>query len=169
MGLPGKRHEAVKAERRGGPAPWAKVLGAVLLLPVVALVALFTVAHYRETARERHAFEATRADAERFADALVAEGRSPSDREVRVLLDRPAGDGPRNGVLVDVRPAEHGTRVFVQFSRVYERPLALFGPAETTATRCFTIDVPETSQARPRVTAYGPEQSCTTVAASTAN
>lgn len=157
-------------ERRGGTAPWAKVLGAVLLVPVVALVALFALARVRESGREHDAFEATRADAARFADALVAtKGVTPSDQDVRDTLDEFAGNGPRLGALAGVRPTEHGTRVFVQFSRRYERGLVVLGPADARATRCFTIDLTETDRAdradRARVTAHGPEESCSAVAA----
>lgn len=158
------------AEREGRTAPWAKALGAVLLVVVVALVALFTAAHFREAAGERDAFEATRADAARFADALVAtKGLTPSDQDVRDALDQYADGGPHLGALVEVRPTGHGTRVFVQFSRRYERTLVVFGPADAMATRCFTLDLPQTGPARPRVTAHGPEKSCAAVAASTPN
>ncbi|MFD8210587.1 hypothetical protein ACFV2S_29810 [Streptomyces sp. NPDC059695] len=118
----------------GGTAPWAKVLGAVLLVPVVALAVLHAVAEAREAGREREAFEATRADAARFADALVATGGgTPSDQDVRDALDRFAGDGPRLGKLAAVIPAEHGTRVLVSFSRPYERGVTLFGPSDAMA------------------------------------
>ncbi|MFE7599591.1 hypothetical protein [Streptomyces sp. NPDC057494] len=160
----------MKAERRGGTAPWAKVLGAVLLVPALALVALYLLAQARESDRRDAAFEATRADATRFADALVAtEGVTPSDQDVRDALDRFAGRGPRLGRLAGIRPGEHDTRVFVLFSRPYERSTAVFGPADTMATRCFTIELPETTRDRPRVTAHGPDVSCTTLAASTPN
>ncbi|WP_426364225.1 hypothetical protein [Streptomyces sp. E-08] len=160
----------MKAERSGGTAPWAKVLGAVLLVPVVALVVLYAVARARESGREHDAFEATRADAARFADALLAaEGPTPSDQDVRDALDRFAGQGPRLGGLAGVRATDHGTRVYVQFSRPYERGVALLGPSDALATRCFTLDLPEASGARPRVTAHGPDVSCTTLAASTPN
>ncbi|CAM5504883.1 hypothetical protein GCM10010222_64890 [Streptomyces tanashiensis] len=160
----------MKAERRGGTAPWAKVLGAVLLVPVVALVALFALSRVRESGREHDAFEATRADATRFADTLVAtKGVTPSDQDVRDALDGFAGHGPRLGLLVGVRPAEHGTRVFVHFSRPYERGMSLFGPSDAMAVRCFTIELPEATRDRPRVTAHGPDVSCTTLAASTPN
>ncbi|MFE5592007.1 hypothetical protein [Streptomyces sp. NPDC056549] len=160
----------MKAERRGGTAPWAKVLGAVLLVPALALVALYLLAQARESDRRDAAFEATRADATRFADALLAaEGPTPSDQDVRDALDRFAGHGPRLGGLAGVRATDHGTRVYVQFSRRYERGVALLGPSDALATRCFTLDLPETAGSRPRVTAHGPDVSCTTLAAEPPN
>ncbi|MFF8379892.1 hypothetical protein ACF07V_27615 [Streptomyces sp. NPDC015661] len=155
----------MKTERRGGTAPWAKVLGAVLLVPALALVTLHALATARESGRKDEAFEATRADAERFAGLLAPEGGTPSEQDVREALDRFAGDGPHLGSLAGVRPTEHGTRVLVLFSRPYERTVVVFGPAEAMAVRCFTIELPETARVRPRVTAHGPEESCTAMAA----
>ncbi|MFF7780788.1 hypothetical protein ACFZCG_41060 [Streptomyces tanashiensis] len=156
----------MKAERRGGTAPWAKVLGAVLLVSVVALVALFALSRVRESGREHDAFEATRADATRFAGTLVAtKGVTPSDQDVRDAL----AAFPGRGVLVAARAGQHGTRVFVHFSRPYERGMPLFGPSDAMAGRCFTIELPETTRDRPRVTAHGPDVSCTTLAASAPN
>ncbi|WP_369144605.1 hypothetical protein [Streptomyces sp. R44] len=151
------------SERRGGTPFWAKVLAAVLLVPAVAIAAFFVLAQARESGRQDEAFEATRADAERFADALAAEGGTPSEQDVRAALDRLADGGPRLGTLMEVRPTEHGTRVLVSFSRGYERTVVVFGPAEAMATRCFTVEL--TAKDRPRVTAHGPEESCTAVAA----
>ncbi|WP_225803345.1 hypothetical protein [Streptomyces sp. NK15101] len=154
------------SERRGGTPLWAKVLAAVLLVPALTLFALYVLyalSQVRESGREEDAFEATRADAARFADVLAAEGGTPSERDVREALDRSAGGGQRLGVLVEVRPTEHGTRVLVRFSRVYERTVVVFGPAEAMTTRCFTVELTETD--RPRVTAHGPGGSCTAVAA----
>ncbi|MEU0400466.1 hypothetical protein ABZ318_09445 [Streptomyces sp. NPDC006197] len=151
----------MKTERRGGTPPWAKVLAAVLLAPAVALAACSAVADLRQDARERDAFEATRADAARFADVLVAEkGVAPSVRDVRDALDRFAGDGPHLGAVTEVRRTEHGTRVLVRFSRGYERTVPVFGPADAMATRCFTIDLPKGGPPRPRVTAHGPGEPC---------
>ncbi|MER5207852.1 hypothetical protein [Streptomyces sp. NPDC002825] len=151
------------SERRGGTPLWIKVLGAVLLAPAVALFALYVLAQARESGREEDAFDATRADAARFADVLAAEGGTPSEREVREALDRSAGGGQRPGVLVEVRPTKQGTRVLVQFSRMYERTVVVFGPAEAMTTRCFTIELTETD--RPRVAAHGSGVSCSAVAA----
>ncbi|WP_189188026.1 hypothetical protein [Streptomyces albiflavescens] len=55
----------------------------------------------------------------------------------------------------------------MQFSRVYHRSLTLFGPAETTADRCFTVDFPSTMSrtTQPRITAHDSGESCTDVAA----
>ncbi|MGW4701350.1 hypothetical protein [Streptomyces sp. NPDC004285] len=132
----------------------------------MALAILHAVAEAREAGRKHEAFEATRADAARFADALVATGgAAPSDQDVRDALDRFAGDGPRLGKLAGVIPAERGTRVLVSFSRPYERGVTLFGPSDTMAVRCFTLDLPETGRGRPRVTAHGPDVSCGTLAA----
>ncbi|MGW8765333.1 hypothetical protein ACWGN5_22805 [Streptomyces sp. NPDC055815] len=149
-------------ERRGGTPFWAKVLAAVLLVPAVAVAAFFVLARVRESGREDEAFEATRADAARFAEILAAEGGTPSAQDVRDALDRSADGGPRLGALAEVRPTEHGTRVLVRFSRPYERTVVVFGPAEAMATRCFSIELTETD--RPRVTAHGPGESCTAVA-----
>ncbi|MFE4664998.1 hypothetical protein ACFRI7_20580 [Streptomyces sp. NPDC056716] len=157
----------MKAEREGRTAPWAKALGAVLLIPALVLVTVFAVGRYRESGREREAFEATRTDAARFADALVAaEDPTPSDQDVQAVLDRTSIAGPRNGALVEVRPTEHGTRILVQFSRTYERNLAVLGPAEAMATRCFTVDLPAAVPVRAQVTPHGPEKSCLSLAAS---
>ncbi|MGA5193089.1 hypothetical protein [Streptomyces exfoliatus] len=159
----------MKTERKGRTAPWAKALGAVLLVPVVVVVALFAVARHREGDRERDAFDATVTDARRFADALAGRGAAPSPQDVRDVLAETAGRG--DGVLHEVRPAADGTRVIVQFSHTYERSPALFGPSTTTADRCFTIDLPvlpadESSEGtEARVTAHGPDESCLDVAA----
>ncbi|MCX4981306.1 hypothetical protein [Streptomyces sp. NBC_00572] len=155
----------MKADQRGGTAPWAKALGAVLLVPVLALVALYAVGRFREAARERDAFDATRADARGFADALVAaKGVTPTDQDVRDVLDTAAAG--RRGVLYEVRATADGTRVLVQFSRPYERGVALFGPADAMADRCFTVGLPSPASGPPRaeVTAHGPEDSCADVA-----
>ncbi|SED23614.1 hypothetical protein [Streptomyces sp. TLI_105] len=151
----------MKTERRGGTALGAKVLGAVLLIPAVALAACSVVADHCQEARERDAFEATREDAARFADALVAEkGLTPTDQDVRDALDHFAGHGPHLGAPAVVRPVEGGTRVFVPFSRRYERTVPVFGPADAVATRCFTIDLPKAGPARPRVTAHDSGEPC---------
>ncbi len=161
----------MKTERKGRTAPWAKALGAVLLVPVVVVVALFAVARHREGDRERDAFDATVTDARRFADALAGRGAAPSPQDVRDVLAETAGHGRGDGVLHEVRPAADGTRVIVQFSRTYERSPALFGPSTTTADRCFTIGLPalpadeSPDGTEARVTAHGPDASCLEVAA----
>ncbi|WP_448321992.1 hypothetical protein [Streptomyces sp. CO7] len=160
----------MRAEQAGRTAPWAKALAAVLLTPVLVLVTLHAVGEYRESGRERGAFEATRTDAARFADALVAaRDRTPSDEDVRAVLHRAAGAGPRTGALIGVHPTQHGTRVVVRFSRPYERSLAVLGPAEAVARRCFTVDLPATGPPRAHVTAHSPETSCRSVAATSPN
>ncbi|MEU2237403.1 hypothetical protein [Streptomyces vietnamensis] len=160
----------MKTERRGGTAPWAKVLGAVLLTPALALAAYFAIADHRQEAREQDAFEATRGDAARFADALVAaKGFTPSDQDVRDALEGFTTGGPPFGTFVEARPTEHGTRLFVEFTRGYERTVPVFGPADAMTSRCFIIDLPKAGPARPRVTAHGSRESCTSVAASTPN
>ncbi|MFF0479284.1 hypothetical protein [Streptomyces sp. NPDC004284] len=155
----------MNTERRGRTAPWGKAVAAVLLALLVTLVALVTVSRLQESARERNAFEATRADADRFADVLAAEGATPSEQDVRDAFDAFAGGSPQLGTVVGVRPTGHGTRVLVLFSRPYERTQPLFGPADAMATRCFTIDLPGAGRTRPVVTAHGPEESCTGTAA----
>ncbi|MFE0701718.1 hypothetical protein [Streptomyces sp. NPDC058872] len=156
----------MRAERKGKTAPWVKALGAVLLVSVLALVAAFAVGRYREAGREHEAFEATQEDARRFADDLLASnGRAPTDQNIRDALE----GAPGFGALVEARPTADGTRLFVQFSRSYERTLTLFGPSDSLATRCFTIDLPSTGPSGPRIAAHGPEKSCVAVAASTPN
>ncbi|MEU2508016.1 hypothetical protein ABZ621_25325 [Streptomyces sp. NPDC007863] len=156
----------MKAERKGRTELWAKALGAVLLASVVALVAAFAVSGRSEADREHDAFEATQRDARRFAvDLLTGKGRTPTDQDIRDALD----EAPGFGVLVETRSTPEGTRLLVQFSRSYERTLVLFGPADTMATRCFTIDLPSTSPSGPRIKAHGPKEPCGTVAGSTSN
>ncbi|MEU7662208.1 hypothetical protein [Streptomyces lincolnensis] len=163
------------AEQRGGTAPWAKALGAVLLALLVTLVVSWIVAGSRESDREHAAFESTREDARRFADALVARGAAggaggPLSREdVQDTLESTAGNGHGNGLLYGLSPAsaDGRMRAVVGFSRVYERSASLFGPAEAMARRCFTVDLPGSSSARDgvRVVAHDADVSCTEVAA----
>ncbi|KQX57812.1 hypothetical protein ASE09_22765 [Streptomyces sp. Root66D1] len=148
-----------------------RVLAALLLTPVVALAVLYAVSRVREAGREREAFEATRADARRFADALVAAGDStPSAQDVRDVLDGGAGPVHWNGTLHEVLTDGRGTRVVVLFSHRYEQALAVFGPADAWAGRCFTLDFPARTapaagpgEPRPRITAYGADESCAEV------
>ncbi|MFI9170987.1 hypothetical protein [Streptomyces lincolnensis] len=164
------------AEQRGGTAPWAKALGAVLLALVVTLVVSWIVADSRESDREDAAFESTREDARRFADALVTRGEAgrPLSREdVQDTLESTAGNGHGNGLLYGLSPAsaDGRMRAVVGFSRVYERSASLFGPAEAMARRCFTVDVPGASPSSSpsrdsvRVVAHDADVSCTEVAA----
>ncbi|WP_327695702.1 hypothetical protein [Streptomyces sp. NBC_00459] len=85
--------------QRGRTAPWAKALGAVLLTLVVTLVVSWTVAGSRESGREHTAFESTRDDARRFADALVARGGTLPRQDVEDTLEKATGNGQGNGLL----------------------------------------------------------------------
>ncbi|MER6478264.1 hypothetical protein [Streptomyces filamentosus] len=130
----------------------------------MALIAAFAVSGRSEADREHDAFEATQKDARLFAARLLTnKGRTPTDQDIRDALD----ETPGFGVLVETRPTTDGTRLLVQFSRPYERSLVLFGPADTMAIRCFTIDLPSTGPSGPRVKAHRPKEPCGTVAGST--
>ncbi|MFF6794488.1 hypothetical protein ACFY9C_36080 [Streptomyces filamentosus] len=132
----------------------------------MALVATFAVGVQGEADREHDAFEATQEDARRFADGLAADkGRAPTEQDIRNAL----AEAPGFGVLVETRTTAEGTRLFVRFSRPYERTLVLFGPADTMTTRCFTIDLSSTGPSRPRVKAHGPKDPCGSVADSTSS
>ncbi|MFJ6085852.1 hypothetical protein ACIQI8_31135 [Streptomyces sp. NPDC092369] len=154
-------------ERPGRTAPWAKALGAVLLALVVTLVVSWVVAGARESAREHTAFENTRDDARRFADALIARGGPLSRQDVENTLDQATGKGRGDGLLYKVSSVDGRTRAVVQFARVYQRSVHLFGPAEATADRCFTVDLPPSAATRDnvRILAHGADESCTQVAA----
>jgi hypothetical protein len=154
-------------EQRGRTAPWAKALGAVLLALVVTLVAFWVIADSRESAREHTAFENTRDDARRFADALVARGGPLSRHDVEDTLEQVTGNGRGNGLLYKVSSVDGRTRAVVRFARVYQRSASLFGPAQSTARRCFTVDLPTSAATREnvRIVAHGADESCTEVAA----
>ncbi|MFF1453750.1 hypothetical protein ACFVYF_37315 [Streptomyces sp. NPDC058274] len=152
-------------EQRGRTAPWAKALAAVLLTLVVTLVVSWVVADSRESAREHTAFENTRDDARRFADALVAKGGPLSRQDIEDALETVTG----NGLLYKVSSEGGRTQAIVAFSRLYQRSAPLFGPAETMTDRCFTIDLPTSAPTREsvRIVAHGADEACTEVAAGT--
>ncbi|NEA64347.1 hypothetical protein [Streptomyces sp. SID12488] len=154
-------------EQRGRTAPWAKALGAVLLTLVVTLVASWVVADHRESARKHTALENTRDDARRFADALVARGGTLSRQDVEDTLARATGNGHGNGLLYKLSSANGRTQVVVLFARVYQRSVSVFGPAESMADRCFTVDLPMSAATREsvRIVAHDADDSCTEVAA----
>ncbi|MEV2211114.1 hypothetical protein AB0H86_06400 [Streptomyces sp. NPDC050997] len=169
-------------EQQGRTAPWAKALGAVLLALVVTLVVSWRVADSRESDREHTAFENTRDDARRFADALVAlvaRGGTLTRQDVEDTLESATGNGRGNGLLYELVSADGRTQVVVRFSRVYERSASLFGPAESMAKRCFTVELPTSAPASAsasaptsaptqesvRIVAHDADESCTEVAA----
>ncbi|MDX3456139.1 hypothetical protein PV396_30075 [Streptomyces sp. ME02-8801-2C] len=154
-------------EQRGATAPWAKALGAVLLALTVTLVVSWIVGDFRESAREHTAFENTREDARRFADALVADSGTLSRQDVEDILERASGNGRGHGLLYELNYTKGRTQIIVRFARVYQRSVSLIGPSESMAKRCFTVDLP-TSAASPksvRIVAHGADDSCTEVAA----
>jgi len=158
-------------EQQGRTAPWAKALGAVLLALVVTLVVSWRVADSRESDREHTAFENTRDDARRFADDLVARvvtrGGTLSRQDVQATLETATGNGRGNGLLYELVSADGRTQAVVRFSRVYERSASLFGPAESMAKRCFTVELPTSAptQESVRIIAHDADESCTEVAA----
>ncbi|QKW07399.1 hypothetical protein HUT18_14400 [Streptomyces sp. NA04227] len=157
-------------EQRGRAAPWAKILGAVLLALTAALMVSFVVANSRASARERDAFDSTRADARRFADSLLAKAAAdgrPSREQVLEALTSATGNMRGNGALHTMSFTDNGTRIVAQFSRVYERPLTLFGQTETMAHRCFTFDFPPgaTEPSQVRIEAHGADESCSELTA----
>lgn len=123
----------------GRSAPWAKALGAVLLAFLAVVIVAYAVGESREADRERSAFEATRADAQRFADAVIDEnGGPPYDRrDAERALDSVVGKG--QGLLYAMRSTEGRTRTVLQFSHTFERSLTFLGPAQATVDRCFTV------------------------------
>ncbi|MCL8017773.1 hypothetical protein [Streptomyces sp. AS02] len=127
------------SRQAGRSAPWAKALGAVLLAFFTVLIVAYAVGESREADRERSALEATRADAQRFADAVVdGNGGPPHDRrDAERALDSAVGKG--QGLLYATRSTEGRTRTVLQFSRTFERSLTLLGPAQATVDRCFTV------------------------------
>ncbi|WP_103513202.1 hypothetical protein [Streptomyces sp. SM13] len=150
-------------ERSGRTAPWAKALGAVLLALLALLTASYVIDDRREDERERTAFEATRTDARRFTERVAerAPAGSMAWADVREMLDSSAGKG--NARLFAVVPIADGTRVVVQFSRLYERSLPLFGPADVRTRRCFTIHFGAGEESA-RITAHDAGDSCREVA-----
>ncbi|GGK86099.1 hypothetical protein [Streptomyces flaveus] len=136
-----------------------------MLTFLAALLVSYGVGSYREAARKDAAFEATRNDARRFADAVVAQDDTrPVDRQdVEAALASVAGMG--YGRLFAVDSAEGSTRVTIELSRMYQRSVVLFGPAETMVDRCFTITFGDSAQGRQtRITPHGSDESCVEVA-----
>jgi hypothetical protein len=160
-------------EQRGRTAPWAKALGAVLLALVATLVISWGVADSRESAREHSAFERTRDDARRFADALVVSegggggGGTLSRQDVEDTLAQTTGNGQGNGLLYKLSSGADRTQIVVEFARVYQRSPVLFGPAESMTERCFTVDLPTSAATREsvRIVAHDADESCTEVVA----
>ncbi|MFE6021638.1 hypothetical protein ACFQ6O_34560 [Streptomyces sp. NPDC056441] len=130
----------MKNEGMGGNALWAKVLGALLLALIAAIIAVFVNAGAREDSRKTEAFEATRLDAQHYARAIsdhLAKAGQAADREqLRALLKASV---PK-GVLVAVQEQGSKTVVLVQFDGLYERAIAILGPSTTSVSRCFALD-----------------------------
>ncbi|MFE7353853.1 hypothetical protein ACFU8Q_11785 [Streptomyces sp. NPDC057543] len=130
----------MKNEGMGGSALWAKVLGALLLALIAAIIAVFVNAGEREDSRKTEAFEATRLDAQHYARAIsdhLAKAGQAADREqLRALLKASV---PK-GVLVAVQEQGSKTVVLVQFDGLYERAIAILGPSTTSVSRCFALD-----------------------------
>src|SRR5688572_10096701 len=108
-------------DQMGRSAPWARVLGALVLTLLAGLLVSYGIGSYREAARKDAAFQATRNDARRFADAVVAQdGTRPVDRQdVEAALASVERLG--YGSLFAVDSAEESTRVTIEFSRMYQR------------------------------------------------
>jgi hypothetical protein len=151
------------AGQPGRTAPWAKALGAVILALLATIVAAYIIGIAREAERKRSAFEATQGDARRFADTLSKNvAGQPIDRhDAQQALEDAVAKG--HGLLFAVAPTEDGTRLVVQLERTYQRSMPLFGPADATADRCFTIDFGNSAQ-RSNITAHGPDDSCIEIA-----
>jgi len=154
-------------EQRGGTAPWAKALGAVLLTVLAVIVTYYAVGTHREAQRKEAAFDNTREDARRFVDnVLTREGGFPTTRGQ--MEDAYAVTiGRTHAWLHSVRFDGTRTRVVAQFSRSYNRFPHLLGPADTRVTRCFTIDFPSTAAdpSQVHITAHDSDGSCADVAA----
>ncbi|MFE0255664.1 hypothetical protein [Streptomyces sp. NPDC059010] len=149
----------------GRTAPWAKALGAVLLALVATLIVAHVVGGSREQDREDSAFEATRADARHFADAVIAQHSGPPhDRQdIQRALDSAAGT--KNGLLYALDSTEDRTRAVVQFSRTYRRSMPILGPAQTTVDRCFTVVLRGPApQTKAEITAHDADETCAQVA-----
>lgn len=151
----------------GRTAPWAKALAAVLLLLLAAAVISYTVGRSREADRKDGAAEATRQDAQHFADEVLARGGTvPSDRRGMVNL---VTEATRQGIgrVYRVEPADGRIRVLAEFSRTYQRFMPLFGPAEDTVGRCYTVDIPSAASpgAQAKITEHGADKTCTDVMA----
>ncbi|MFF7551212.1 hypothetical protein ACFZCU_47625 [Streptomyces canus] len=149
----------------GRTAPWAKALGAVLLALLGAIIVANSIANSRETDRKHSAFEATRTDAQRFADSVVARHNAPptSRQAIQAALDTSTGN--KNGLLYSMQPAERRTKVVIQLTRSYPRSLALFGPAEATVDRCFTVifEIDEVRHLSADITAHTADERCSGV------
>ncbi|MFM9371859.1 hypothetical protein [Streptomyces sp. Da 82-17] len=150
------------SSRDGRSAPWAKVLGVLLGAVLLAAVAYFVSNNIEQNNRENAAFEATRTDARRYADAVTDRVATwPAGREqLRNILRTTAG---KNGLLFQVQDTSQRTRVIALFTRHYTRPLALFGPADATADRCFAFDFPHgatTGEVQVRIDAADSDESC---------
>ncbi|MER6291145.1 hypothetical protein [Streptomyces sviceus] len=150
----------------GRTAPWAKALGAVLLALLAAIIVAYSISSSRETDRKHSAFEATRTDAQRFADNLVAQRTAlPTNRQdIQAALDTPAGN--KSGLLYSMQPTKSGTKVVIQFTRSYQRSLAVLGPSEATVDRCFTVifERGEVRHLSADITAHTADERCSQVA-----
>ncbi|MCX5256904.1 hypothetical protein OOK27_22700 [Streptomyces canus] len=153
----------------GRTAPWGKALGAVLLALLAAIIVAYSIANSRETDRKHSAFEATRMDARRFADTVVAQHNvTPTNRQdIQTALGASAGKG--NNLLHSMQFTERRTKVVIQLTRSYQRSLALFSPAEATVDRCFTVvfEDAESRHLSVDITAHTADTRCSAVARQT--
>ncbi|MFE3858609.1 hypothetical protein ACFXPN_46710 [Streptomyces griseorubiginosus] len=150
----------------GRTAPWAKALGAVLLALLAAIIVVYSIGSSRESDREHSAFEATRTDAQRFADSVVAQRNTlPTDRQdIQTALDTSTGN--KNGLLYSMEPTNSRTKVVLQLTRSYQRSLVLFGSSEATVDRCFTVifELNEGRHLSATITAHTADERCSQVA-----
>lgn len=145
---------------------WAKALGAVLLALLAAIIVAYSTVSSHDADHKQSAFEATRTDARRFADTVVAQHNVPptNRQDIQTALGTSAGKG--NGLLHLMQSTERRTRVVIQLTRSYQRSLALFGPAEATVDRCFTV-IFEDAEGRhlsADITAHTADKGCSAVA-----
>lgn len=156
---------AMAPHQVGRTAPWAKALGAVLLALLAAVIVAYAVGASREADRRSSAFEATRTDAQRFADTVIdRNGGPPRDRQdVQRALDSAVGKG--RGLLYTMRSTEGRTRTVLQFSRTFQRSLTLLGPARATVDRCFTVVFQgPAARAEAEIIAHDADETCSEVA-----
>lgn len=138
----------------------------VLLALLAAIIVAYSIGSSRETDRKHSAFEATRTDAQRFADNVVAHRDAlPTNRQdVKAALDTSTGN--KNGLLYSMQPTKGRTKVVIQLTRSYQRSLALLGPSEATADRCFTVilELDEVRHISAHITAHTADEGCSQVA-----
>ncbi|MCX4907537.1 SGNH/GDSL hydrolase family protein [Streptomyces sp. NBC_00878] len=157
---------AMTTDQIGRTAPWAKALGAVLLCFLAVVLVAYGIGSAREASRKDAAFEATRNSAQRFADAIVAQGSAHPVNRQDVNSALSSVTGLHTGLLFGIDSANDSTRVSIQFSNSYQRSLAVFGPADATVGRCFTITFQNSGQERQaQITPHSANASCTDVAA----